>query len=503
MNIGVEKEGLRVTPSGKIASTPHPEVLGATLTHPFITTDYSEALLEFITPVLGDSEAVLTYLDQLHQWALMGMGQEVIWPCSMPCRIDHELDVPIAEYGTSNIGRLKQVYRHGLWHRYGRIMQCIAGIHYNVSLNDGFWQQLPQAAGIDSSVLKDIKTQQYFGIIRNFRRYSWLLMYLFGASPCVDASFLEAYPHKRSSLERLDADTYYGPNATSLRMSDLGYQSAAQAGLFVCYNRLDTYLQTLKQGITTPYPAYEAIGVQSPDGEYQQMSTHILQIENEYYGDIRPKRTTLSGEKPLHALDSRGVEYIEVRSLDLNPYAANGLSVDQMHFLELFMQFCALKDSPLMDQAECDQAQSNLNLVVNQGRKPDLRLGNAQDEVLMRDWASQLMSEIFLLARCLDKQQGTDSRQQAVSQQQRLLDNVELTLSARILSDCRQATGGGFIAFGQKQAERFSGSHDALDAQIIRQFEQLSIDTLSQKNSLETSSTIEFGAFLRDYLAGF
>ncbi len=496
VNLGIEKEGLRVTSEGQIAPNRHPERLGSTLTHPYITTDYSEALLEFITPVMHDVGEITSFVEQLHRFSLDNTPNEWIWPASMPCRIERELDVPIAEYGTSNPGLLKHVYRRGLWHRYGRIMQCIAGVHFNFSVGSSFWPNLGAEA------LKDAQTQDYFAAIRNFRRYSWLLMYLFGASPCVDRSFIEAYPAKKDELEQLDANTLFKPYATSLRMSGMGYQSDAQASLFVCYNRLETYLSTLKAAIQTSYEPYEIIGLKDSQGQFNQMSTNILQIENEYYSDIRPKRTTHSGEKPIHALFSRGVEYVEVRSLDLNPYAPSGLTEEQMHFLEVFMLYCLLKDSPEMGTRECTDAQKNLNLVVNEGRRPGLQLVNQNKKMSMVEWANHLLDEILQLARCLDKVHGTGSvKAEAVEKQRLPLQGSQYTLSWRVLNDTTAA--GGFQSFGIQQSKRIAECFNLLTAEQQAHFEAIAKTSLEQQKALEAAPRIEFETFLRDYLAGF
>ena len=311
---GVEKEGLRVDANGFIAQTPHPEALGSALTHPRITTDYSEALLELITPVFDNTEAMLASLRDIHRFVQQNLDNEVFWAASMPCEIDGDASIPIAEYGSSNTGRLKHVYRQGLAVRYGRIMQSIAGAHYNLSLPDSFWRKWQELVGNKDS-LRDFKSDQYFWLIRNFRRRSWLLMLLFGASPALDASFVAGVRH---DLARFDDRTWFGQHATSLRMGDLGYHNNAQASLNICFNELSTYTRTLDRAIHTNWPAYEAIGTRR-NGEFVQINTNVLQIENEYYSAVRPKRTTERGEKPIQALDARGVEYIAVRCLNLDP----------------------------------------------------------------------------------------------------------------------------------------------------------------------------------------
>jgi glutamate--cysteine ligase len=343
---GIERECLRVDGQGKLALTPHPRALGSALTHPKITTDYSEALLEFITGTETDPERTLAELDAIHRYTYSKLGDEFLWSPSMPGHLPDESQIPIAEYGSSNIGRLKYVYRQGLALRYGKTMQCIAGIHYNFSLPEALWSVLQADEG-DDRPQQDYQSWRYIALIRNFRRYSWLLMYLFGASPALDASFMRGRSHQ---LEQLDEDTLYLPWATSLRMSDLGYQSNAQAGLTPCYDDLPSYTSSLHQAVSTPYPEYAALGIKDANGNWQQLNTNVLQIENEYYSNIRPKRVTASGERPLHALRARGIQYIEVRCLDINPFLPLGIDVTEARFLDAFLLFCAWRQQRQLPQ---------------------------------------------------------------------------------------------------------------------------------------------------------
>jgi len=297
---GIERECLRVDESGQLALSGHPVALGSALTNGQITTDYSESLLEFITATAVDPGDTLAELDRIHRFVYSKLDGEYLWSPSMPGPLPDEETIPIARYGSSHIGQLKYVYRKGLALRYGKTMQCIAGIHYNFSLPEQLWAVLQQAEG-DGRSARDYQSSRYIALIRNFRRYSWLLMYLFGASPALDKNFMRGRPHQ---LQELDADTLYLPYATSLRMSDLGYQSEAQAGLTPCYNDLSSYTDSLRQAVGTPYPPYVDIGTKK-DGEWLQLNTNVLQIENEYYSNIRPKRVTYSGERPIQALMAR------------------------------------------------------------------------------------------------------------------------------------------------------------------------------------------------------
>jgi glutamate--cysteine ligase len=233
MRRGIEKESLRCLPDGRLAATPHPQALGSALTHPHITTDFSEAQLELITGVHGDIDVCLDELTQIHQFvyrSLRQAGDEMMWVGSMPCGLPADENIPIGVYGTSNVARAKSVYRMGLGHRYGRRMQTISGIHYNWSL-------------------PGLSDDDYFGLIRNFRRHSFVLLYLFGASPALCDSFVEGREHQ---LQRLSDHTLYLPHATSLRMGRLGYQSDAQATLAVSYNNLRSYGASLQQALTSP-----------------------------------------------------------------------------------------------------------------------------------------------------------------------------------------------------------------------------------------------------------
>lgn len=490
---GIEKEGLRVLPNAHISQRRHQKALGSPLTHSSITTDYSEALLEFITPVSDNAESVLQYLQDVHSFVANEIDDEIIWPASMPCIIEDELDVPIAEYGSSNIGQLKHIYRHGLWHRYGRKMQCIAGVHYNFSVDDSIWKALAEAQSAESN--KDFVSQGYFSLIRNFRRFSWLLFYLFGASPALDKSFVDGKNH---NLESLDDDTLYSPYATSLRMSDLGYQNNAQDGLFVCFNGLPTYTATLKQAMGQSMPAYENIGIEE-NGQYKQLNTNLLQIENEYYSDVRPKRNSISGEKPLTSLNEYGVEYIEVRCLDLNPFEPLGVSLEQVRFMDLFLSYCLFAPSPKLSYDECDEVARNQKQVVVNGRDPEFTLERLGERVLLTDWAVELLAAMQPLAELMDTKAGQSYYQDALAEMQKRVQNPELTPSASILRELKKEEKSfADFAFhlGKKHAEYFDAQRNALN---LQQWQSLSEQSLNEQARMESESEPDFATFLAEY----
>jgi glutamate--cysteine ligase len=487
---GVEKEGLRVTAESTVAQTLHAPALGSTLTHPSITTDYSEALLEFITPVLNDVEETVAYLSDLHTFASSNIEQERIWPASMPCQLDGDESIPIAVYGSSNVGTLKHVYRQGLGVRYGRVMQSIAGIHYNFSLPDTFWQayQSKQSPHAEQS-LQDFKSENYFSLIRNFRRYSWILHYLFGASPVLDKSFLVGLSEDEHGLDALLENTYGLRYATSLRMSDLGYQNSAQEALHVT---------TLAEAMTHKYQAYEDIGVKV-DGQYRQLNTNVLQIENEYYSDIRPKRVTESGEKPIAALRDRGVEYIEVRILDINPFLAEGLSAQQIRFMDAFLLYCLFSQCPPTSDTSCPEIRANQRDVIMRGRDPSLALQSGSQQVPFKAAATELIDAIMETAKLLDKANSSFEYSAAVYAQQAKIDDPSLTPSGQMMA--LVDTGREFIEIISEQANKHQTHFASLDknTQFQDNLMLLARQSMEQQHELEAQDKVGFDEYLAEY----
>ncbi|KND56545.1 Glutamate cysteine ligase [Candidatus Paraburkholderia kirkii] len=494
---GIEKESLRVTPQGKLAMTPHPRAFGSALTNPLITTDYSEALVELITPAETDAALTLDRLDALHRFAYSHMGDELLWNNSMPNSLPPEDEIPLGYYGTSNIGTLKHAYRRGLALRYGRTMQCIAGIHYNYSLSEDVWRAWQALDPTSTLTARDFQSERYFALIRNFRRTNWLLMYLFGASPALNRRFVEGKAHR---LETFDADSFYLPHATSLRMSDLGYtNNPAQADLLPSYDNLDAYLDVLAKAVSQPYAPYEAIGTQR-DGEWVQINTNVLQIENEFYSTIRPKRVTQSGERPLHALSERGVQYIEVRCLDIDPFEPCGISLETARFLDAYLLYCALEDSPLLPPHASIEANGNFSAVAKEGRKPGLTLQRDGKSVPMREWAEALFDAILPVAKTLDALNGNDDHARTLAALRPRIADASLTPSARVLQTMRDRQQS-FDEFALDLSTRHAESFRArpLSAVEERAMEALAAKSLVEQTEIERSDTEPFDAFVAAY----
>jgi glutamate--cysteine ligase len=496
---GVEKESLRVTPTGCIALTDHPRGLGSALTHPQITTDFSESLLEFITP---PSHRVTTLLDQLtalHRFTYQHIEGEFLWGHSMPCLVGSGDDIPVARYGTTNRGKMKTVYRIGLGHRYGRVMQTVAGVHYNFSLPSSFWAFMHQHEG-SVEELDQYTTRRYFDLIRNFRRHYWLLIYLFGASPALCSSFVKGRSHNLQSFGA-DEHTLHLPYATSLRMGDLGYQSKAQEKLYVCYNSLESYVRTLGRAISTPYEPYEHIGVQDEQGNFKQLNTSLLQIENEFYSAIRPKRTAQKGETALTALCRRGVEYIEVRCLDIDPFSPTGVSAAQVRFLDTFLIYCALQDSPPCDTAEFQLILANQKTVVTEGRHPGAQLRTRTGETLsLQTWGSELLDALQPIAELLDQVHGGSDYIDAWREQSARMADPEQTPSARVLRELR-AQGLTFHqwAMQQSQAHREHFLAHPLSPRQEKRYADMAEESLAQQAEEESRPQGSFATYLRAY----
>ncbi|MDM0047369.1 glutamate--cysteine ligase [Variovorax dokdonensis] len=480
---GIEKESLRAQPDGKLALTPHPAALGSALTHPHITTDFSESQVELITGVHADVEECLAELTRIHQFVYrtLASNDERLWVSSMPCGLPTDETIPIGRYGSSNVGRAKSVYRMGLAHRYGRRMQTISGIHYNWSL-------------------PGLNNDQHFALIRNFRRHAFLLLVLFGASPALCSTFVAGRQHE---LQALGEGSMYMPHGTSLRMGRLGYQSDAQASLAVSYNSLEGYGASLEDALTRPWPAYEAIGINNPGGEYNQLATTLLQIENEFYGTIRPKRVIKSGERPLHALRERGVEYLEVRLMDLDPFETIGIRAQTMRFLDVFLLHCLLSDSPNDTPAEIADLRENQQLTAARGREPGLQLRRNGRDVLLADWAQELLQECAPIADALDAVHGGTLHADAVRDAQASLRSPERLPSARVLADMSAQHGDSFVSFVRERSEQTRQALMQLpwSSEEQARFEEATRESIEAQKEIEANDTMPFEVYRQQYVS--
>ena len=496
--LGLEKESLRVRPAGDLAMTPHPQALGSPLTHPYITTDYAEPLLELITPPMPTLREALDFLRDVQRFVYPRIGDEILWGTSMPCVVRGESSIPLARYGSSNAATMKTVYRRGLGYRYGRVMQVIAGVHFNYSFGAPFWAavQRAEAVGGEQRAFVD---DRYFAVLRNLQRVGWLVPYLFGASPAVCKSFLSGQP---TTLHSFDAGTFYEPYATSLRMGDIGYQNNKEntLGIKANYDSLESYVASLACAIEKPCAEYEAIGVKV-EGRYRQLNANILQIENEYYSTVRPKQPPIGNEKPSLALTRRGVEYFELRSLDVNAFDPLGVSEEQLHFLEALTLFCLLADSPSISAEERVDIDWNEMTVAHRGRQPGLELRREGREIPLCTWATEVMAAMEDICVVLDQVKGPGYVESLRLQQAKVAE-PERTPSARMLREMRE-NGESFHTF----AHRMSHKHHRYFMTLPENAERAALLTglaersLAEQAAIEAADDIDFDEYLRRYFA--
>lgn len=484
---GIEREMVRVTQSGALSHRPHPQSLGSALTHPYITTDFSEAQLELVTPAVTDRKETFKTLASLHHFVASRLNEgETMWPASMPPTLPLDSDIAIANYGTSNAGKAKMRYREGLANRYGKRMQLISGIHYNFSLPKSFWQVL-HAHAESQLPLETFISERYFHLIRNVLRNGWIIPYLFGASPAADKSYLQDKSHP---LRQLDSTTDYLPWATSLRLSNLGYGSSEQSRFPISFNNKQDYLTGLCHALTQPSVQYSHLA------EHQQLNGSVLQLENELYGSVRPKIVNAQ-MRPLVAMCHHGVEYIELRSLDNNPLLPLGIDERQSQFIDLFLLYSALSPSPEMSEQERTVIMQRQELVATQGRKPNLMLPTMNGDVLLADLAKPLMNMLAQMATIMDGGQSTNGYEKAVMREQAKFDDSQLTPSAQILAVMEQENLSFTTLMKSYSDEHQQGYlSDTLSADEMTQLETLVYNSLLEQKQLEAENEANFDEYL-------
>jgi glutamate--cysteine ligase len=417
----------------------------------------------------------------------------------MPGAIQRDEDIPIAEFGTSHVGRMKHIYRRGLGLRYGRMMQAISGVHFNYSFPLPFWEMY---ADIRESRERgmDFISASYFDLLRNYRRHGWLVLYLFGVSPVVCKSFLRG---RNEELPEFTSNTAFEPYATSLRMSDIGYRNRNQSGLNVSVNSLEEYVRDLSRAISTVHPPYAALGVKDRNGEYQQLNANILQIENEYYSFIRPKRVARSGERPTKALQRAGVEYVEVRALDVSAFDPVGVNQNKLRFLEAFLALCLMKQSPPIADSEQSLLDQNHVTVARRGREPGLTLWRDGRQVPMVVWAQELLDSMTGICEVLDQSDASRPYSQALAVQAAKLADVSLTPSARLMEELTTSDESFFDL-----ALRMSRTHKQYfldlyppNEERLAEFAAQAQESLARQAAIEASDKGTYEQYVERYFA--
>ncbi|CRK85685.1 Glutamate--cysteine ligase [Candidatus Providencia siddallii] len=488
---GIEREALRITKSGFISDTPHTEELGKALTHKWITTDFTESLLEFITPADNSIKNTLSFLRDLHRHASICLKNDRIWPLSIPCFIENEDKIIIAQYGTSNLGRFKSIYREGLKNRYGALMQTIAGVHYNFSLPIEFWNSKASIDNIKSG--KEQISEGYLHLIRNYYRFGWIISYLFGASPVIWKSFIK----NKNPMIFLNHKECYLPYATSLRISDFGYTNKSQNNLNITFNNLDSYILSVKKALSKSSSKFKKLGIKR-NGKYIQLNTNILQIENELYTPIRPKRVLKNNDFMLEAFLNKGIEYVEVRSLDVNPFSAIGINETQASFIEIFLIWCAIAKTPKISNKEFNRCKQNWNFITTKGRKPDQTINYKNKNKSITNIGKQLFDDLARIAKVLDICYKTNLYQNTCHKLNLMIENPSLTYSSLVLNEILEK---GINNYGLELSKKYFNQLINEKYEIItkEQFEKAKLDSIKKQNIMEQNEKKSFEEYLRTY----
>ena len=485
--IGIEKESLRIDKS-KVSTTPHDHFLGNSLCNRYITTDFSEAQIELITPPFNNSKRTISFLDDLHHYATKNIGDEYFWPLSMPIKTSADSEIPIATYGESNLGLFKEVYRKGLSHRYGHAMQVISGMHFNYSFPE--LMRSIFSLGKEQTLNKELTTAVYFRTIRNIHRMNWLILYLFGCSPVISKNLI----NNSYNFIQLSKDYYFLPYATSLRMSDLGYKNNNQSSLFVSLNTLEEYTSDLKAATAEPSKIFHKI-YSSTMEPYPQISSNLLQIEDEHYGIARPKSTIASNDRQVSKLLLNGVDYIEFRSMDINPFSRVGVELNDLIFLEAFIIYCTLKSSAPMNSSEFANVSKNDLIVATRGREPKIKLKKGGRLIDLKSWAHKIFDEITPIIELMGHQSFN------IEDYRSRLTYPELTLSASLLRKLREEEIdyydlGQQLGMNNKNHYMNKGKDNNSNWALLKKEEE---ESLNRNKLLETSSLDTFEQYMENY----
>ncbi len=443
---GVERELQRVTQEGNLALTSHPVVLGDKLMNKEITTDFSESQMELITPPFPSVEEVDQYLSYLHEKAEKAVGEEFLWPLSMPPRLPEEELIPIASFSDTLEGQTAFRYRQGLANRYGKKMQMISGIHFNFSFGEGLLQFLYQELGATLS-MTDFTDEIYFSVARNYLRYRWLLIYLFGASPSFDDTYDSVMKNEVEKIRKCcpECCRNYDKYATSLRVSRFGYSNPLQVRNYVFYNGKEEYIQKIRTLLSKKSRKYSKIDL--------QLNDKILQKDSEFYSPIRLKQITEPGESQIDALEKRGVKYAEVRILDVNPMIRNGISLEEMYFLQVFMLLCLFEESLPLNTNEVNINNKNHHIVALSGRKAKLMLYDPKGgRIRMLHKGEMIFERLMLIAGLLDQAAGRSVYRECVQREYEKLKNSALLPSSMIQEESDNR-GESFLEYGMRIAK--------------------------------------------------
>lgn len=418
-NFGLEKENVRVNERGELALSKHPKAFGDREENPYIKTDFSESQLEMVTPACETLEEVYSFICNLNKIVSLELLKrgEFLWPQSNPPVLPRDdKDIPI----TKLKNREEEIYRERLSEKYGRKKQVISGIHYNFSFKDDFIKFLYEELNKGES-FRNFKDSLYLKMARNFQKYHWLLIYLTGASPVFHESYIEEI---RKNGDVLGEDSYYIKDDTSLRNSIYGYKN--KRDYYVSYNSIEEYIKDIEALVR--------------DKEIQNVK--------EYYNPIRLK--TLGYEDMLEGLVKKGIDYLEVRLLDLDPLSVEGISQDTLYLVHLFMIYTLLKENKEISYREQEEFFKNHDIAALRGREEKAFIYEDGEKILLAKKGKEIIEEFKEIVDNLFSE--NESFKNALNLAVDRINNERETLSYKLVKGIEK---DGYINFHMNLAKKY------------------------------------------------
>lgn len=369
---GVERETLRVDKEGNLALTKHPKVFECKISHPYITTDFSESQIELITPTLNSIEEAYSYLNLLYDIVALEIKDEYLWPQSMPCSIPEDDLIPVADYGMCESGKESSEYRKSLLKKYGGKKQLISGIHYNFSFSEELIEDLYIKLG-NNEDYRTFRDNIYLKVVRNYLRYRWLLIYLLGGTTVMHESFGDKCV---IDLDKVSKDGFSNKGAVSYRNSECGYKN--KIDLYPDYTSVRNYVESVHKFI----------------------DDKLIESHKELYTQIRLKAK--DNNRFLDSLLEEGINYLEIRSIDINPFDKAGISLEDLNFINVFTLYLLIKEESNYKNWQ-EEAQTNQNIISIYGQE-DVSLFKDGASISKNEWALEILNEI----KALNEELGLD-----------------------------------------------------------------------------------------------
>ncbi|EOU1805856.1 bifunctional glutamate--cysteine ligase GshA/glutathione synthetase GshB [Clostridium perfringens] len=438
-NFGLEKENVRVTESGNLALTPHPKAFGDREKNAYIKTDFSESQLEMVTPVCNTLEEVYSFICNLNKVVSLEIMKngEFLWPQSNPPILPREEEIPIAKLSN----REDELYRENLSYKYGKKKQVISGIHYNFSFKEEFIKLLYKELKVEKD-FREFKDDIYLRMARNFQKYHWLLIYLTGASPVFHESYIDEI---KKDGEILGEDSYYIKDDTSLRNSSYGYKN--KKDYYVSYNSIGEYASDIKNLVK--------------DKEIQSIK--------EYYNPIRLK--SLGSEDMLESLLHKGIDYLEVRLLDLDPLSIQGVSKETLYLVHLFMIYTLLKENKEITYKDQEEFFKNHDMVALKGRNEDAVIHENGVPVLLKDKGREILSEMDEIVEILFS--NNEEFKNVIKRALEKINNPHDTISEKLIKDIKEE---GYINFHMRLAKEYLNNFKNKEFNLVG-YEDLELST--------------------------